>query len=95
MVGGARAPQSLEPLLWHIIEVVPKACPQPGRRTMAGGVRKEVRVVVMGMSIEPVAEAREAGGTEPSCAVHTWGPAPPLQRYSLRKLLWLHILDSK
>lgn len=45
---------------------------------MAGGVRKEVRVVVMGMSIEPVAEAREAGGTEPSCAVHTWEPAPPL-----------------
>lgn len=44
---------------------------------MAGGVRKEVRAVVMGMSIEPGAEAREAGGTEPSCAAHTRGPAPP------------------
>lgn len=56
---------------------------------MVGGVRKEVKAVVMGMSIEPGAEAMKAGGTEPSCATRTWGPAPPLQWYSLRKLLWL------
>lgn len=49
----------------------------------------------MQISIEPVAEARETGETEPSQEAPTLGSAPPLTRCSLRKLLRLHVLESK
>lgn len=82
-------------LLGCIMEAVLKPCPQPGRRKMAGGGRKRGERGGGGISTEPVAEAREAGVTEPPQMARALGPAPPLTMCSLRKLLWLQVPDSK